>query len=232
MGKTEPTLMGMDVLCTTDDNSKKHVFTLTHVNYIPQSPVNLLSTQVLSKQYVNDNGFDKHGTGVLSTYDTHVLIWDHRQYSKTFKTHSSGLPECLFNSGFSHLNTFTTFLMQHYDDTIDWAFSSEVKDKELAASNDGDGIATLSRNGDVTLDVPATLANMVAFFQGMKLRYNDGLGTRDIVTFLGADFVEDMQLKCNIKLSNDLVILVDIETLNFIENPDIASIPETCDDYF
>ncbi len=98
--------------------------------------------------------------------------------------------------------------------------------------NDGDEIATLSRNGDVTLDVPATLENMVAFFQGMKLRYNHGLGTQDIVTFLGADFVEDMRLKCNIKLSNDSVILVDIETLNFIENPDIASIPETCDDYF
>jgi hypothetical protein len=29
-----------------------------------------------------------------------------------------------------------------------------------------------------------------------------------------------------------LVILVDIETLNFIENPDIALIPETSADYF
>ena len=62
--------------------------------------------------------------------------------------------------------------------------------------NDGDEIATLSRNGDVTLDVPATLENMVAFLQGMKLRYNYGLGTQDIVTFLETDFVEDMRLKC------------------------------------
>jgi hypothetical protein len=35
MGTTEPTLMGMVILCTTDNNGMKHVFTLTHVNYIP-----------------------------------------------------------------------------------------------------------------------------------------------------------------------------------------------------
>ncbi len=64
------------------------------------------------------------------------------------------------------------------------------------------------------------------------MRYNDGLSTQHIVTFLETDFVEDMRLKCKIKLSNDSVILVDIETLNFIESPDIASIPETSEDYF
>jgi hypothetical protein len=54
------------------------------------------------------------------------------------------------------------------------------------------------------------------------------------VTFLGTNFVEDMRLKCKIRLSNDMFILVDIKTLNFIENPDIdiASIPETSKDYF
>ncbi len=73
--------------------------------------------------------------------------------------------------------------------------------------------------------------NLVAFLQGMKLRYNDGSGTQDIVTLLSSDFIEDMRLKCKIKLSNDSVILVDPETLNFIENPDIALIPQTSSDY-
>ena len=76
------------------------------------------------------------------------------------------------------------------------------------------------------------LTNLVSFFQGLKLRYNDGLATQDIVTFLEAYFVEDMQLKRIIQLSNDLIILVDVETLNFIENPDIASIPENSEDSF
>jgi hypothetical protein len=207
--------MGTVILCTTDNNGKKHTFTPTHANYMPKLPVNLLSTQVLIKQYIDENGFDKEGTGVFSVYDNHVLFWDYGQYSKTFKTHSSGLPECLFSSCYSCLNVFTTFLMQHYSDTINWAFTSKVKDLELPASDEGAGLANVQGNGDVSLDVPVKLTNLVSFFQGMKLRYNDGLDTRDIWTFLGADFVEDMQLKCKIQLSNDSIILVDVETLNF-----------------
>jgi hypothetical protein len=65
----------------------------------------------------------------------------------------------------------------------------------------------------------------------MRLCYNDGQGTQDKVTFLGADFIEDMQLKCKIQKSDDLVILVNLETLNFIDNLDIASIPQTSADY-
>jgi hypothetical protein len=71
----------------------------------------------------------------------------------------------------------------------------------------------------------------VSFFQGMRLRYNDGQGTQDIVTFLIADFLDKIQLQCKIQKSNDLVILVNLETLNFVENPDIASIPQTLADY-
>ena len=51
------------------------------------------------------------------------------------------------------------------------------------------------------------------------------------MTFLGADFGKAMQIKCQIKLSNDLVIFVDPESLNFIENPDIASILQTSQEY-
>jgi hypothetical protein len=130
------------------------------------------------------------------------------------------------------LNAFTTFLIQHYDDSINWSFSSALKNTELAASNDGAGAAIIQGNGDMTLKVLMTLENTVAFLQNMELRYNDGSGTWDIVTFLGTNFVEDMRLKWKIRLSNDAVILLDIKTFNFIENPDKASIPDTSEDYF
>jgi hypothetical protein len=77
------------------------------------------------------------------------------------------------------------------------------------------------------MDISLMLTNLVSFFKDMRLKYNNGRGTSDIVPFLGADFVEDMQNKFQIKLSNDSVILVDPETLNFIANPNIASIPQT-----
>ncbi len=43
-GLSEPSLMGTVLLKVTDDNGKKHTFMLTHVNYMPNFPVNLLST--------------------------------------------------------------------------------------------------------------------------------------------------------------------------------------------
>jgi hypothetical protein len=187
---------------------------------------------------MNEHGFDRQGTGISSVFDNHTLFWDHEKFTKTFMTHSSGLPECLFSSGYSQLKSFTTFFMPYYDDTVHWAYTAISKDKELAQSNDGKSIVSndgstlvyISKD-EVSLDIPITLTNLVSFFQGMRLCYNDGQGTRDIVTFLGADFVDDMQLKCKIRKSDESEILVDLETLNFIENPDIASIPQTSEDY-
>ena len=72
---------------------------------------------------------------------------------------------------------------------------------------------------------------MNSFLQGMKLRYNDGNGLCDVVQFIGVYFIDGMQLKCNIKLSDDSTKLVDPEMLDFIDNPDIAVIPQTSEDY-
>jgi hypothetical protein len=205
---------------------------------MPKSPVNLLSMRVLSKQFTNEHGFDQQGTGISSVFDDYTLFWDHGQFSKTFKTHSSEIPECLFSSGYSQLQSFTTFFMPYYDDMVDWAYTAISKDKELAQSKDGKAI--VSEDGSalvyisdnkVSLVVPVTLTNLVSFFQGMCLCYNDGQGIQDIVTFLEADFLDDMQLKCKIQKSDDLVILVNIDTLDFIENPDIVLIPQTLADY-
>ncbi len=194
-GLLEPSLMGTVLLKVTDDNGKKHTFTLTHVNYMPNSPVNLLSTQVLCKQFTDkDGGFDKHGTGINSCYDNQTLIWDHGKYSKTFKMHVSGLPECLFNSGYSCLEAFTATLAPHYNDCVNWSYTSKVKNKHLAASDDGQNIVHLSNN-EISIDIPATVENMSTFFKGLKLWYNDGNGACDIVTFIGVDFIDDMQLK-------------------------------------
>jgi hypothetical protein len=230
-GLSEPSLMGTVVLKVMDDDGKKHKFMLTHVNYVPNSPIDLLSIQVISIQFTDkDGGFDKHGTGINLCYDDHTLIWDHGKYSKTFKMHDSGLPECLFNSGYSCLEAFTATLAPYYDDCVNWAYTSKVKNKHLAASDNGQIIVHLSNN-EISIDVPATVENMSTFFKGLKLWHNDGNGTRDIVTFIGVDFIDNMQLKCQIRLSDKSILLVDPETLNFIENPDIASIPQTSEEY-
>jgi hypothetical protein len=58
-----------------------------------------------------------------------------------------------------------------------------------------DGAIVYAGEKEITIDIPVTLSNLISFFDGMKLKYNDGNGTRDIVTFIGADFVTDMQIK-------------------------------------
>jgi hypothetical protein len=121
-------------------------------------------------------------------------------------------------------------LATYNDDTVNWAFSSKAKDKNIADSDDGNGIVHIDSD-IITLDIPLTVQNMSSFLQGMKLKYNDGNGTRDIVTFLGVDFIDNMQLKCNIRLSDDSTKLIDPEMLDFIENPDIAIIPQTSEEY-
>jgi hypothetical protein len=150
MGTSEPTLMGTVQLRITDNNGKKHTFNLTHMNYMPTSPVNLLSTSVLSKQFTDEKGTDTHETGICSCYKDHKLIWDHGKYCKTFKTHASGLPECLFSSGYCCLETHTTMLASYYDDAVNWAFSSKTKDNNFANSEEGNTIVhasdTIDRN--------------------------------------------------------------------------------------
>jgi hypothetical protein len=73
-GSSKPMLMGTVILCLT---GAKHTFMLTHLNYMPKSLVNILSTRVLSKQFPNENGFDQQGTGITSVFDDHTLFLDH-----------------------------------------------------------------------------------------------------------------------------------------------------------
>ena len=50
--------------------------------------------------------------------------------------------------------------------------------------------------------------------------------------FLDIDYVHDMQMFCLIRRSDDTELLVVLEMLNFIENPDIASISQTNEEYY
>ncbi len=51
----------------------------------------------------------------------------------------SGLPECLFNSGYSQLQAFSTTISKFYDDKICWALASKEKVDELVNLDDNGG---------------------------------------------------------------------------------------------
>jgi hypothetical protein len=140
-GISTPTLMGTVTLRITDNEGAKHSFVLKNVNYLPSSPVNILSLRRLVELYPDNAGHpDRTGTGISSGYDSHTLYWDSARFSKTFHTASSGLPECLFSSGYSKLDVFSTMMFKVYDDTINWAFASKDKLRDLAQVDNGSSI--------------------------------------------------------------------------------------------
>ncbi len=194
-GIDSPTLMGNVNLHLRDNEGNKHEFNLTKVNYMPNSPVNLHSLQWLAEQYPNKNGTpDQNGTGIDSSYDSHMLYRNKKQFSKTFPTADLGLPECLFNSGYTQISVFTLHLAWFYNDRIHWVFASKVKDTDLASDDNGGVIVTVDSEGGVSFALLATVDNAVFFMRGMKLWYNDGNGTCDIVTFLDIDYIDDIQI--------------------------------------
>jgi len=199
-GIDSPTLMGTVILRLGDNAGIMHEFRLTHVNYMPNSPVNFFSLSRLAEHYSNSDGTpDQDGTGINSSYDSHTLYWSKKQFSKTFHTAASGLPVCLFSSGYSRLSAFATHLSKYYNNTVHWAFSSKVKDTELASNDDGDVIVTVDSEGGISFEMPASVNDAISFMRCMKLHYNDGNGIRDIVTFLGIYYVNDMQMVCHIQ---------------------------------
>ena len=101
---------------------------------------------------------------------------------------------------------------------------------EFTSNDDGDVVDTLDSEGGMSFEMPASVNDVISFMKGMKLRYNDGNGIQDIVTFLGVDYVDDMQMVCHIQRSDGTELLAVPQMLNFIENPDIASIPQTNED--
>jgi hypothetical protein len=62
-------------------------------------------------------------------------------------------------------------------------------------------------------------------------RHEDCHGTHNIDTFFGVDYLHDMQMVCLIQL-DDTEFLVVPKMLNFSENLDIASIPQTDEVYY
>ena len=75
-GISTPTLMGTVTLRITDDEGAKHSFVLKNVNFLPDSPVNILSLRRLAELYPDDSGHpDRSGTGITSGYEKHTLYW-------------------------------------------------------------------------------------------------------------------------------------------------------------
>ena len=127
--------MGTIILWLTDDKGVEHAFTLERVVYLKDSPVNTMSTRRLSVIYPNGNGqSDKKGLE-LHQCSKNTLFWNQKKCTKKFHTADSGLPKCLFNTGYSKLVPYVTNVERYYNDSISWAFASSMKKKDILESD-------------------------------------------------------------------------------------------------
>jgi hypothetical protein len=128
--------------------------------------VNLLLHWQLAELYPSASDHpDWYGTGIRSVFNDHVLFWNCNQFKKSFMTASSGLPKCLFNSGYSQLEAFSTTISCFYDDKVCWALASKEKVDELATLDDNGGAIVTIGEKEISMDIPLTITNLVSFFK-------------------------------------------------------------------
>ena len=73
----------------------------------------------LAEQFPDMDGHvNRCETGIESLFEEHTLFWNKKQFRKTIYTANSGLPGCLFNTGYSRLDAYTTTIEAAYHNTI------------------------------------------------------------------------------------------------------------------
>ena len=202
-GTGPPVQEGTIKIHLVDDNGKRHIFILENCIYHSESPVNLLSTRPLAEKFLDENGNPDEDTRIESRYSTHTLTWSFGQFKKTFPTPISGLPELLFDEGFTAFQSYCS---------------------KSGESSPSSAPAIIEYNASEKED-----DNML-FMANESIKFNDGDGDVDIATYLGP-IEHDSILKHKIKRSNNLEFLVDREHLSSTTVPDIASIPISTEQY-
>ena len=120
-----------------------------------------------------------------------------------------------FQYWISKLVPYITNVEHYYDDSLSWAFASSSKKKDMLESD----------------STELSIEQTVSFLKGMSLIYNDGLGSKRHVTFIGIDFVNGMQQKWKVQKSDGSTMAAYL-ALHFIENPGVALISQTSAAYY
>ena len=84
----------------------KYTFLMEGCIYHPESLVNLLSTRQLADKFLDANGNPDEETIIDSIYSTHTLTRCCKKYKKKFPTPISGLPELIFDEGFTKYKSY------------------------------------------------------------------------------------------------------------------------------
>jgi hypothetical protein len=211
---TLPSGIGKVKWSWSDDNGKKHEYTLEKVYYFPQSPVNILSIIEFAQQLK-----DEEGTGIDTKAFYSRFYWDSNKYSRRFDHSASNLPELPINSGTGAFAWFLSKFSRQCDDTIHHHCC--YTNKQLSNLTDENAVSDDSESEEIFLES--------IIYPNEHMIYKRE-GRNSSVKVLSSSMVDEV-LQFSIQFPDGSIELTTREFLHRPDQPEIANIPVTTQDY-
>ena len=188
-----------------DDNGKIFYHMLKGVLYFSSSPVCIISTSKLSKEWGNE--VDYEGAYIKPKHSYSVFKWKHKEYRRRIEHPRHCSPELAVNEGYSKFQTFCSFCFDN-------------------AHKEGNGWFSYYSVFTNDASVPES-----AFFKaGDTLRYSrDGFTSSCVVLEVIDPCEQSVQYK--IKLKCGRVMIIEPMFLQLHSDPDIAKVLIRKNDY-
>ena len=193
-----------------DDTGVKHEYTLSNVYFFPGSPVNILSVTEFVKQLK-----DSQGTGIDTKASHSRFYWENNKFSCTFDHSTSNLPELPINPGTGAFAWFLKKFNRQCDDTIDH-FCCLTCDHVYSLSDE----AQKDENPEFLTSVIYPEEKMIFKKEGIN----------SLVKVISSELKED-RMFFNIQFSDGTEVQTTREFLNRPQQPEIANIPVSTDQY-
>ena len=166
------------------------------------------------------NGKDEDGTGIDTKASYSRFYWDNNSYQRTFQHSSSNLPEMSINDGSNAFAWFIRKFNRQCNDQID-SFC-------CLTTNSLNDLANKKGGEDLAIAMDTFLESVI--YPGEFMTYKNE-GSNSNVKILGSEIDVDGVFKYNVQFPDASTRLVTREFLHRPEQPEVANIPVTTQNY-
>ena len=198
-----------------DDDGRQHEYELKDVYYFPQSPVNILSVTT----FANDLK-DEEGTGIDTKAKYSRFYWKNNTYSRTFHHSKLNLPEMPINNGNNAFAWFINRFKRQCNDDID-QFCCLTNHQLNIIEYDDDEIDKQPQ--------PTTFLESIIYPSENMIYKNQGKNAQ--VKVQSSKMDDDGVLRFQVEFPNGTTESTTCEHLHRPEQPEVANIPVSTQDY-
>ena len=196
-----------------DSTGKTHEYELPNCYYFPNSPVNILSITEFAAFLKDDDG-----TGIDTKRSHSTFYWDHNKYNRKFIHSESNLPELAINSGNKVFAWFMSKFSRECDDQIHHTCCLTNRHVE-----------DLANKCDETSNRDEPFLESIIYYEEKMIYKREG--NNALVKILSSEMQDDELTFLVEQLSDGTQFRTTREFLHRPEQPEIANIPVTTDDF-